>query len=155
MRSHHHCHININDRASNRNRRGPVTVRMSKTHNTNECQQPRESSFRRFLNRSSSSSSSSIHILKVRHESRVESTNDHRKHSHCCSSLPTGTRTQTWHCPKVRNGSIFENFRTEPCTCSAVEVAGTYTLDGINGHGSLGSRAKDGDGQHESRRNHS
>ena len=54
--------------------------------------------------RSSSSSSSSIHILKVRHESRVESTNDHRKHSHCCSSLPTGTRTQTWHCTKVRNG---------------------------------------------------
>ena len=77
---------------------------MSKTHNTNECQQPRESSFRRFVNRSSSSSSSSIHILKVRHESRVESTNDHRKHSHCCSSLPTGTRTQTWHCTKVRNG---------------------------------------------------
>ena len=141
MRSHHHCHINIHDRASNRNP-GPVTVRMSKTHNTNECQQPRESSFRRFVNRSSSSSSSSIHILKVRHESRVESTNDHRKHSHCCSSLPTGTRTQDmalyespkWnqlHRPEQNYPKNATNDTQTPHTTSktvATMVMSTYTL---------------------------
>ena len=121
MPSHHHCHINITSTTEYQTAiQVPLRYECRKHTTQMNVNSHEKSSFRRFVNRSSSSSSSSssIHILKVRHESRVESTNDHRKHSHCCSSLPTGTRTQTWHCTKVRNGINYTGGTKLPQECN-------------------------------------
>ena len=108
MPSHHHCHINITSTTEHQTAIVEVPLRYECRKHTTQMNvnSHEKSSFRRFVNRSSSSSSSSIHILKVRHESRVESTNDHRKHSHCCSSLPTGTRTQSHRHGTVRKSEM-------------------------------------------------